>query len=133
MASAHPSGTGGADASTAGSVHSTATSLAASVTSTRPSTLTAGVICTSTAAAVPTTCWFVAIRPRPSMTNPEARAVGVQSATTLACHVVSTSDGSAALVAGAALAGRSPTSALAAVNSSVTSRPAGTSSVCVHW
>ncbi len=56
VAGAQPSGTGRDDASAAGSAQSTATSLAASVASTRPSTLMVGVICTSTAVAVPTTC-----------------------------------------------------------------------------
>ena len=42
--------------------------------------------CTSTDVALPMTRWLVAISPFASTTNPDARVVGVHSATTLSCH-----------------------------------------------
>src|SRR5262245_31521067 len=131
----HPSGSGFTAAIVAGSILTTATSRAKSATTTFPATLTSVVICTSTEIAVPTPRWFVTTRPFASIRTPDARAVGVQSATTLLCQGFSSSEGSGssgrAAVAFAEAA--SSTSALAAVNSRTASRPATTSSVCVHW
>jgi hypothetical protein len=126
----HASGIGRIDATAAGSIRSTATSRAASAARTAAATLIAGVTCTSIAVAVPTARWLVAISPFASMTNPDARAVGVHSAKTLSSHCGRTTHGS---VSTADVAATFSTSAFFAVNSRTASRPAAMSNVRVHW
>ena len=66
-----------------------------------------------------------------STTNPDARDSGVQTATTLSFHWGRRSDAVFSFGAEAA-DGSGPTSALSAVSSRTTSRPAVISNVCVH-
>ena len=135
-ASPHPSGTGRTDAMAFGSIHRIATSFEESDASTRAGTLSSGVICTSTDVAAPIIRWLVATRPFASITNPVARAAGVQRATTLFCHCGRRNDGSScgvASTAGVAADVTGPISALRVLSSSTLSRPATMSRVCVHW
>src|SRR4029079_8256258 len=69
------------------------------------------------------------------MTNPDARVVGVQTATTLSCHSDKRNDGSASTGSTDVVEvdAAASTSALSDVNSRTASRPAATCTICVHW
>ena len=131
VVSPHPSGRGRSDPTTAGSTHRTATPRAGSAVSTRAATLIAGVICTSTGVvAAPMTRWLVAMSPFASTRNPVARVVGVHRAMTLSCHSARRAERS---TSGAAAPEETVTTcAFASVSSRTVSRPARTSSVCLH-
>jgi hypothetical protein len=113
----------------------------------RAATLTAGVSCTSTAVAAPIARWLVTTSPRGSITNPDARVVGVHSVTTLSCQRVSRNEGSESATGVAADAGSVAISALSEsalsesglsdsvlsdVSSRTASRPAAMSTLCRH-
>src|SRR5581483_4112870 len=98
-----------------------------------PATLIVGVTCTSIDRAVPTTRALVAIRPSAPITNPDARAVGVHSVTTLACHGATTIDASTSAGATAGVPGAAAViSALSVVNCNTASRPPEISMICVQ-
>ncbi len=68
--------------------------------------------------------------------KPEPRDVGDQIATTLSCHFPNSNDGSrvdAVTPPADADSVNGTTSAFSAVRARVASRPATTSTICVHW
>jgi hypothetical protein len=110
----------------------TATFFARSTARTCPAAFFVGVNCTSTVSDAPTTRSLVRMRPRRSSTNPAPRAVALQRCTTFACHSVSSSEGDDCPPTIVADRDVSSISAFEAARSSLASRAAGTSRVCLQ-